>query len=118
MQFIQCDDLVEPALADEVERLMTSPAFPWFYYANVNSTVRPEDRAAHTTVIFDESKYDESFGFSHLLFPTDPPQSPWFEHPKRLFEAFLNKHRLRPTRLIRVKANLLVRSAFPNGQRP
>jgi hypothetical protein len=118
MQFIQCDDLVEPAVADQIEQLMTSRGFPWYFYANVNSTVRPEDRAAHTTVIFDDTRYEESFGFSHLLFPTDQPNAPWFQYPKHLFEVFLNRHRLMPTKLLRVKANLLVRSAAPGGRRP
>ena len=118
MQFIQCDDLVEPAVADEIEQFMLSRAFPWFFYSNVNSTVRPEDRADHPTVIYDESRYQESFGFSHLLFPTEEPNYPLFEYPKRLFEQFLNKQRFRPERLLRVKANMLVRSAAPEGSRP
>jgi hypothetical protein len=49
MHFIQCDDLVDPGRAEEIERLFLSPGFPWFYYSNVNSTVRPEDRPGHTT---------------------------------------------------------------------
>ena len=83
MQFIQCDDLVEPAVADEIERLMVSGGFPWYFYSNVNSTVRPEDRATHTTVIFDDSRYEESFGFSTLLFPTEEPNSPLFRYAMR-----------------------------------
>jgi hypothetical protein len=118
MQFIQCEDLVEPALADEIERLMVSGGFPWYFYTNVNSTVRPEDRPTHTTVIFDDSRYEESFGFSTLLFPTEEPNSPLFHYPKRLLELFLNRYQLRPQKLHRVKANLLVRSASPSGPRP
>jgi len=118
MQFIQCDDLVEPAVADEIERLMVSGGFPWFFYTNVNGTVRPEDRAGHQTVIFDESRYEESFGFSHLLFPTDQPNSPLFHYPKQLLGLFFNRYHIRPHKLLRVKANLLVRSARPSGARP
>ena len=118
MRFIQCDDLVEPAVADEIERLMVSGGFPWYYYPNVNNAIRPEDRQRHPTVICDDSRFEESFGFSHLLFPSDQPNSQLFHYPKRLFEAFLNRHRLLPTKLIRVKANLLVRTAAPSGQRP
>lgn len=118
MQFIQCDDLVDPGRAEEVERLFLSNRFPWHYYPNVNSTVRPEDRAGHTTVIFDDAKYDESFGFSHLLFPTSDPASPGMAAAKALFETFLNRHRLMPTKLIRIKANLLVRTAAPRPFSP
>jgi hypothetical protein len=120
MQFIQCDDLVEPTVADEIERLMTSRGFPWFFYANVNNTLRPEERQAHPTVICDDPRFEESFGFSHLIFPTGEPgtPSPWMHYPKHLFEAFLNRHRLLPTKLLRVKANLLVRSPAPSGPRP
>jgi hypothetical protein len=118
MHFIECDDLVEPTVADEIERLMVSGGFPWFFYPNVNSTVRPEDRPNHPTVIYDESRWDESFGFSHLLFPTKEPDSPLFHYPKLLFERFLDRQNFRAERLLRVKANLLVRSAAPNGARP
>jgi hypothetical protein len=110
MQFIQCDDFVEPAVADEIERIFTSSGFPWYFYPNVNSKVRPEDRADHPTVIYDDTRYAESFGFSSLLFPTDEPNNELFRYPKQIFEQFLNYHRLRPERLLRVKANLLVRS--------
>jgi hypothetical protein len=111
MQFIQCDDLVAPAVADEIERLMVSRGFPWYFQPNVNNNIRPEDRPSHPTVIFDESRFEESFGFAHLLFPTEDPNSPWLSYPRQLFEAFLNRYPLRPTRLLRIKANLLVRSA-------
>ena len=118
MHFIQCDDLLSAAEADELERAMASGGFPWFFQPNVNSVVRPEDRAAHPTVIYDESRYQESFGFSHLLFPTDSPESPWLRQPKLVFEAFLNRHRILPTRLIRLKANLLVRASDPRPFSP
>jgi hypothetical protein len=118
MQFIQCDDLVAPDLAGEIERQFLSPGFPWFFYPNVNSTVRPEDRPGHTTVIYDDTRYDESFGFSHLLFPTAEPAAPRLAQPKALLETFLNRHRLMPSQLIRVKANLLVRTADPKPFSP
>src|SRR5262249_22323470 len=41
-----------------------------------------------------------------------------FEQAKHLLEAFLGKHGLVPTRLLRIKANLLVRSAVPGGPKP
>jgi hypothetical protein len=118
MEFIQCDDLVGPAVADEIERLMVFGGFPWHFYTNVNSTVRPEDRVNHPTVIFDDSRYADSFGFSQLLFPTEDPNSPLFHYPKQIFEIFMNRHRLKPSKLIRVKANLLVRSAAQAETRP
>jgi hypothetical protein len=118
VRFIQCDDLVEPAVADEIERLMVSGGFPWYFQPNVNNTIRPEQRRDHPTVIADDPRFEESFGFSHVIFPTGEPNSPLFQYPKHLFEAFLNKHRLLPTKLIRVKANLLVRSSAPDGPRP
>jgi hypothetical protein len=119
MQFIQCDDLVEPAVADEIERVVVSGGFPWYFQPNVNNNIRPEARKTHPTIISDDSRFEESFGFSHLIFPTQEPNSPWLQYPKQLFEAFLNKNRLRPTRLLRIKANLLVRcSSSPTGPRP
>jgi hypothetical protein len=78
VQFIRCDDLVEPVVAGEVERLFVAGGFPWHFQPNVNSVVRPEDRAAHPTVIYDESRYEESFGFSTLFFPGETPNPPWF----------------------------------------
>src|SRR5262245_37289242 len=118
MHFVQCDDLVEPAIADEIERLMVSGGFPWFFYPNVNSNVRMEDRPNHPTVIYDDERFDESFGFSHLLFPSEDASSPLFAYPKRIFETFLDKNRFRAERLLRVKANLLVRAAASPGPRP
>lgn len=111
MHFVQCDDLVEPAVADEIERLMVSGGFPWFFYPNVNSTVRREDRPNHPTVIYDDARFDESFGFSHLLYPSEEVNSPLFEFPKRIFDTFQEKNNFRTERLLRVKANLLVRAA-------
>ena len=118
MQFIQCDELVESSIADEIEQLMMSRGFPWYFYPNVNNSIKPEDRRSHPTVICDESRYEESFGFSHLIFSADNTNSPWLRHPKQLFELFLNKHRLLPNKLLRIKANLLVRSASTTGARP
>lgn len=118
MQFIQCDDLVQPPVADEIERTFLSRGFPWYFYPNVNNSIPPEARQNHPTIITDESRYEESFGFSHLLFPTEQLNSPWMHYPKLLFEAFLNRYRLRPNRVLRIKANLLVRTASPEAQRP
>lgn len=109
MHLVQCDDFLGPGVADRIEQLMESGGFPWFFYANVNSKVRPEDRPNHPTVIYDDARFDESFGFSHLLFPCDQANDELFAHPKQVFEAFLNKNNFRPERLLRVKANLLVR---------
>jgi hypothetical protein len=69
-------------------------------------------------VIFDDTRYDESFGFSHLLFPASDPTAPWLAHPKAILESFLNRHRLMPTKLIRVKANLLARASNPKPFSP
>src|SRR5262249_35118491 len=60
----------------------------------------------------DESRFADSFGFSSVLFPTDEPNNQLFHYPKMLFELFLNRHRFRPERLLRVKANLLTRTAL------
>lgn len=111
MTFIQCDDFVEPAVSEEIERLYLSRAFPWYFYANVNNTIRPEERHSHTTIIHDPTRYEESFGFSNLLFPTDDPNSELLKYPKFLLETFLNKHRIVPKQLMRIKANMLVRTA-------
>jgi hypothetical protein len=116
VQFIQCDDLVEPAVADAIERVMLSNQFPWYYYANVNYGVPPPE--GHSVAFRGDERFEDSFGFASLIFPGNEPNSPWFEHAKRPLEAFLNRHGLVPTKLLRIKANLLVRSATPGGPRP
>jgi hypothetical protein len=116
MDFIQCDDLVEPAIADEIERSLSSITFPWHYYANVNYGARPPE--GQPGVFQADSRFQNSFGFSSLIFPHEEPHSPLMEHPKHILEAFINKHGIRPKQLLRIKANLLVRSAAPEGPRP
>jgi hypothetical protein len=116
VRFIQCDDLVEPAAADAIERLMTSSKFPWNFYPNVNYTVPPPE--GHPGVFGADERFQDSFGFASLIFPGNEPNSPWFDSARRLLEAFLNRHGLVPTKLLRIKANLLVRSAVPGGPRP
>jgi hypothetical protein len=113
MQIITCDDLVPPSVADAIEREMASPRFPWFYYANVNyGDTPPTDRPGAYPQ--DDPRFEDSFGFSSLLFPGFEPTSPWLEHPKIVFEAFTKRHGLAPKQMVRIKANLLVRSAIPN----
>ncbi len=116
MQFIQCDDVLEPAAADEFERLMTSADFAWHYYANVNYRGPPPEGVPG--IVRGDPRFEDSFGFSSLLFPGGDPNSPWLLHPRRVFERFAVRHGLRPTRMLRIKANLLVRSAAPGGPRP
>ncbi|HEY1381373.1 MAG TPA: hypothetical protein VGF55_31520 [Gemmataceae bacterium] len=109
MRFIVCDDVVEPAVADAIEADLASPRFPWFFYANVNRGRRPP---ADTPGVFGaDERFEDSFGFSSLLFPGNEPNSPWLRHPKAVFEGFAKRHGLTPTQMIRIKANLLVRSA-------
>jgi|SRR5947209_14783142 len=116
MQFIQCDDLLEPAVADAIEQAMTSPRFPWFFYANVNYGTKPP--AERPGTFGPDPRFEDSFGFSSLLFPGADPAAPWLEHPKLIFETFAKRHGLTPTKMLRIKANLLVRSAEPGGPRP
>jgi hypothetical protein len=111
MQFIVCDDLVSPEAADAIERMMASPGFPWFYYANVNYGDKPP--ADRPGAYGADPRFEDSFGFSSLLFPGYEANSPWLEHPKLIFETFVKRHGLSPTQMVRIKANLLVRSAVP-----
>ena len=68
-------------------------------------------------MIYDEERFDESFGFAHLLFPSEhKPYSPWLEYPGRVLEAFIQRHGIVVGEVIRVKANLLVRT--PGRVRP
>src|SRR6266576_2429625 len=112
MQVIVCDDLVPPAAADAIEQAMSSPRFPWFYYANVNYGGKPP--ADRPGAYHGDPRFEDSFGFSSLLFPGNEPTSPWLEHPKLIFETFVKRHGLAPTQMVRIKANLLVRSAAPS----
>ena len=67
MQFIVCDDLVPPTVADAIEESMASHRFPWFFYANVNyGTKPPADRPVNFR---GDTRFEDSFGFSSLLFP-------------------------------------------------
>src|SRR5882724_3485216 len=118
MQFIVCDDFVEPAVADEFERLMLSNQFPWFFYANVNYGTPPPEGHQSPTLIHDATRFQDSFGFAHLLFPGGPADAPWFAHSMNVLKLFLHKHGLTQKKLLRIKANLLVRSAVPAGPRP
>ena len=67
MQFVVCDDVVEPAVADAIEREMASARFPWFFYANVNYRERPPEQMPG--VFGGDARFEDSFGFSSLLFP-------------------------------------------------
>jgi hypothetical protein len=109
MKFIVCDDVVEPAVADAIEESMSSHQFPWFFYANVNHGKKPP--AGHTGVFHGDPRFEDSFGFSSLLFPGNEPHSPLLQRPRQVFEAFTKRHSLTPKQMIRIKANLLVRSA-------
>jgi hypothetical protein len=112
MQFIVSDDVIEPAAANAAEQLFASPQFPWFFYANVNlGSRRPEDRPG---AFPPDPRFEDSFGFSSLLFPGNEPTSPWLEHPKRVFESFARRHGIKATQMVRIKANLLTRSSSKN----
>jgi hypothetical protein len=116
VRFIQCDDVVPPAAADAIEGLLSSE-FPWYFFPNVNyGHARPP--AGHPGIFGADARFKDSFGFSSPIFPGNPPGAPGFQHSKQVLEAFLNKHGIVPTRLVRIKANLLVRAAEPAGVRP
>lgn len=117
MSVIVCDDFIEPAVADAIERDLSSPQFPWYYYANVNygQLKRPENLPGQ---FGPDPRFEDSFGFSCLLFPGSEPNAPQLEHPRRVFETFVKRQGLTPTQMIRIKANLLVRSAAPGGPKP
>jgi hypothetical protein len=116
MQFIVCDDFLEPNAADAIERELASSQVPWFFYPNVNHRTRPPDGLPG--MFPTDARFEDSFGFSSLLFPGSEPTAPWLTHPKLVFESFVKRHALTPTKMLRIKANLLVRTATPNGPRP
>jgi hypothetical protein len=116
VQFIVCDDLLPAAVADAIEQSFVSPRFPWFFYSNVNHGAKPP--ADLPGVFQRDSRFEDSFGFSSLLFPGNEPTSPWLQHPKTVFEAFATRHTLVPKQMLRIKANLLVRSDAPGRPRP
>jgi hypothetical protein len=117
MEFVVCDDFIEPATADAFERLLASPRFPWSFYRNVNygDGKPPADLPG---VFGPDSRFEDSFGFSSLLFPGNEPNSPWLEYPRKVFETFMSRHGIKPSQMFRIKANLLVRSAAPGGPKP
>lgn len=113
MQFIVCDDVIDPAAADAFERMMLSDQFPWQYYANVNYRVRPSEAPGRETLIQDATRFQESHGFSSVIYPGNE-DTHWFATPRRILDSFSEKNGFRIERLLRVKANLLVCSPEPN----
>jgi hypothetical protein len=111
-----CDDVIEPAVADAFERELTSHSFPWFFYTDVNHGSRPpEERPG---AFGPDARFIDSFGFSTLLFPGQEPHSQWLQYPRTIFEAAVKRCDLKPTQMLRIKANMLVRSAVVCGPRP
>src|SRR5262249_52447019 len=109
VSFIQCDDVVDQALAIEIEKALTAIDFPWYYYGNVNYGSKPP--ADRPGVWGQDPRFKDSHGFSSLIFPVNGPPTPWFDYARRILETLLNKQSMRPTQLLRIKANLLVRAA-------
>jgi hypothetical protein len=116
MRFVQYDQLVEPEIADAIEQLTISKKFPWYLFANVNYS--SPACAGHAGIARDDPRFRESFGFSNLIFPGSRPNSSRFQLSKKIFAAFLNRQGLVSTNLLRIKANLLVRSTSADGPRP
>lgn len=111
MNLIQADDFLPPASAEAIERFFLAHQFPWFYYANVNYGTPPPPE--HRAAFHGDERFRDADGFASLIFPTPDAASAAFAHAKLVLEAFVNKHGIVPTRLLRIKANLLVRSAEP-----
>jgi hypothetical protein len=116
MTFFESDDFLDPKVQDQIEQVFLSPGFPWSFYDNLNTNLPPEKRddTIPPTMIFDDTQYADYFGFGHLIFPTPDQLSPWISAPKLILETFVNKFRLRPTRVVRIKANLLTRTHLAN----
>lgn len=115
-RFVQYDQLVEPEIADAIEQLFISNKFPWYFFANVNYSTPAF--TGHAGIARDDPRFQESFGFSNLIFPGNRPSSPRFKLSKKILAAFLGKQGLASANLLRIKANLLVRSSSPNCPRP
>jgi len=105
------DDFLTPAAADAIERYFLSHQFPWYYYANVNYGTPPPPE--HRAAFHGDPRFRDADGFASLIFPTPDATAPAFLHAKNVLEAFVNKFQVVPQRLLRIKANLLVRSAEP-----
>ena len=116
MTLIQSDDFLPADVADEVERTFLSSKFAWNYYANVNYAAPPPE--GHPGVFQNDGRFEESFGFASLIFPSPLPNAPGFDPARRVLEAFLSRNGVMPTQLLRIKANLLTRHTEPKPFTP
>ncbi|MFO0900346.1 MAG: 2OG-Fe(II) oxygenase [Pirellulales bacterium] len=116
MSFIQCDDFLSAQEADSIEQLFLSNRFPWFYYGNVNYLEAPP--AGVPGIYGADERFEDSHGFSFVLFPGNEPSTPWMRSATSILAKFSQRHGFTPEMLVRIKANLLVRSAKPGGPKP
>lgn len=116
MRFLVCDDVIDAAEADDLERLMHG--FAWNYYPDVNYGVPPPDHHLNPGVIHGDPRFQDSHGFSNVLFPGMPQESPWFQSAQTVLERFLVRNNVTAAKVKRIKANLLVRWAGPENPKP
>ncbi len=116
MRFIVCDDVIDAAAANDIERLMYG--FPWNYNPDVNYGVPPPNREMNPGVIHGDPRFQDSHGFSNVIFPGMVQDAPWFKSSQFVLERFLVRNSVTAAKVMRIKANLLVRWAGEGGPKP
>lgn len=101
------DDVVSKEYQDQLEDLMTSLAFPWFYNKWVDKYP-----TRYFSVDCDESKIANSFQLSHVFFDNGAAM-PTYNSVEPLVNAVIEKANISFCRVLRVKANLTTAHDFP-----
>jgi hypothetical protein len=92
--------------------------FPWNFYPDVNYGVPPPNHQLNPGVIHGDPRFRDSFGFSNVIFPGMAADTPWFRAAQGVLERVLARNTITAAKVVRIKANLLVRSAEPGGPKP
>jgi hypothetical protein len=108
MNIVVCDDFLNTETQDEIERVFLGAKVPWYFYANVNYASPPPEGTPGQFP--PDDRFRDASGFASLLFPSPQPV-PGFSSAKTVLEQFLSRQGFVPKQLIRIKANLLLRSA-------
>ena len=91
------DNFLPENLFSELQKLMLSTRFPWYYNDNVVTSISGNDNSV--------SNYDGVFQFTHVFYTNFKPNSENFNAMVPILE------RLKPASILRIKANLLTRES-------
>ena len=116
MRFELVDDFLDATFANAFEELMLK--FQWNYCQDVNYGTIPPNHQENPGVVFGDARFQSASGFSRAIFPGSPNDSPWFQQSQYILKAFLNKLGIHEATLVRIKANLLTRSATMEQPKP